>query len=65
MPTGAELLQRLQRNISEMSDSTDSAELTERVYFAEIHDLFHVEFYGSPFDDAYDLLHQTMCAAEV
>lgn len=65
MPTARELLQRLQYTVSQTNDRGYDAASTRRVYFAETYGQLYVEFYGSPFDETYDALLQTICTAEV
>lgn len=63
--TADELLKGLQLSICQTNDRELSVEATPRVYYAEVQGQLHVEFFGSPFEDAYESLLQTLCAPEV
>ena len=55
MATVLEHLQDLQRRVAERNEGEEAwADEAEKVYFADIHGLFHVEFYVSPFNEAFE-----------
>lgn len=65
MTSVQEQLQRLQQSVSDRSDPEVSDEYAEKVYFVESHGLFHVDFYGSPFEESYEEFLQTLCASNI
>ncbi|MDQ2730186.1 MAG: hypothetical protein M3Y56_00885 [Armatimonadota bacterium] len=60
-----ERLENLQQCFSERNDPGFADEDTEKVFFARVGNLFHVQFYGSPFDESYDDFLQLLSDREV
>jgi hypothetical protein len=65
VPTARELLQRLQENICDVNDSESDPGSSLRMYFAEVNDLFHVQYYGTSWDEIYETFLRGICTPAI
>jgi hypothetical protein len=65
MSRAVKKLQKLQKQISDGNAPTRDDYYTERLYFAEVHGLLHVEFYGEASGESFFELCELLCDGDV
>ncbi len=65
MSTALLLLQRLQKSVWQANNTQSDIDAPQRLYFAEMNGLFHVEYYGTSRDEPYETFLKGICSPDI